>query len=124
MGIDYNKTVIEDDPVYVICEDNDEYLVDVITGNRYKRQKNNYYNRELSNELILGISKEIPASQVVEMLRGLSQEEITRYTARLYQLNNAIAIGYQKDMLRIESEKIQKQKDDDYIKSFRKKYGR
>lgn len=122
-GIAHNVSYIEDDPVFVICEDKEEYLEEVVTGNKYEKSKD-CCTYEYSDKLKLSIVREIPASKVAEMLRKLSENQISSYANKIHELDNAIAIGYQKDMQRKKQYEIQKEVNDSYIKSFREKYGK
>ena len=124
-GIEYNKNIIVDDPVFMICEDNnDGYLEEIITGNKYKKINANIYTEKYSNRLLLSAVKGIPKSKVVEHLRSLSKLEIDKYVNKIHELDRAIAIGFQKDMQRRKNNQIQNQEYESYIKSFRKKSGK
>lgn len=111
-------------PFFLICEDtNDGYLEEVITGRRYPKKENRYnFDNQYSKTLMLSIIREIPTSKVAETLKSLSKNEVSAITNRIHQLEHAIYYGYFDDMKRQQEEKATLKKDEDYIKSFRKRH--
>ena len=58
------------------------------------------------------------------MLKELSNEDLNRFNSGIKNLEQAIYIGYKKDIARENNAKIQQENNDAYIKSFRNKYGK
>ena len=125
LGIEYTESYSVDYPFFIICEENGNYLEEVVTGKRYEKITNyGYGNENYSDKLKLRIVRELPTSRVAEILRGLSEYELRGIQRKMNELDRGITTGYQYDMQRIRREKAQKDSDDSYIKSFRKKYGK
>jgi hypothetical protein len=123
-GIEYTETNYVDDPVFVICEDNNGYLEDVVTGIKFEKGKDYYHIEEHSPKLKASIVRELPAVTVANRLKNLSSYELKAYANKMYELKKAVEIGYRKDVQRKKNEQAQKEDYDAYIKSFRKKYGK
>lgn len=114
-------------PFFMICEEKDNMLEDIITGKKYTKKDNSgsyYYDFVDSNKLVLCIVSDIPTSKVVEALKSLSKNDIERYKTGSDNLDKAVAYGYQLDQIRIRNEKKQNQDDESFIKNFKNKYGR
>lgn len=118
----YSKKVVYDylAKFPMICELDNNTLIDVITGYKYKCC-NDYGIK--SSELHLACVYEITAKEVAEKLRSLDKIEIERYRNTLNRINQIMKIGYQKYLLSIDKTRKQVDEVDDFIKSFRKKYG-
>ena len=123
-GLTYINTSIVYEPVFIICEEKDDHLEEVITGRKYELYRQNSYNTKKCEKLVLRTVKEIPSSKVVEMLKELSNEDLNRFSSGIKNLEQAIYIGYKKDIARENNAKIQQENNDAYIKSFRNKYGK
>ena len=124
LGVEYNESYNADVPVFVICEDKNNYLEEVITGKKYAKEKDYTYYQRTCPRLTLSIIKEVPSSRVAEILKSMTENEVNNYVKKINALDRAIYIGYQKDIQRTQLNQAQKQRDDSYIKSFRKRYGK
>ena len=114
-------------PFFMICEDKTDFLEDVITGKEYIKKNSKgpyYYDFVDSDKLILSIAKEIPVSKVVELLKSLNKDDITRYKVGSDNLDIAIAYGYKMDQIRIKNEKKQTQDNESFIKNVKNNYGK
>lgn len=124
LGISYTEKYSEYDPFFIICENNKDFLEDVITGRKYIKQPNTNSNNVNSDKLVLRTISQIPTSRVAELLKSLSKDDVERYRARLLELEKAIRIGYQRDIERLNKEKRQTQNNEEYIKNFKNRYGK
>ena len=97
----------------------------MVTGKRYEKVEDIFYDpKHFSDKLILFPVKEIPSGQVVKILKGLSESEIDKYVQKLHDLEGAIFLGYQKDMIMIRNDNNQLNSDESYIRNFRRRYGK
>lgn len=122
LGISIQQKVLEYEPFFIICEDLGDYLQEIITGKKYQKKEMMYIN-EICNSLKLSIVREIPSTKVVEMLKSLSNKDIQRFVIGMKKLDSAILDGYYMDIQRIENNKRQQKENEDYINTFRKRYG-
>ncbi len=112
-------------PFFPIFEEKGNYLEDIITGRKYEFLKcSNAYAQVYSSELKLRPVDEIPPTEVAETLKSLSNIHINRYVRLMDSLENAIAIGYNRDLEAIREAEIKKQNDISFIKDFRHRNGR
>ncbi len=120
----YKKTYYEDDPVPMICklkknEKNQEYFVEILTGKAY--WKSTEY--KLSPQILLRPVREIQIGELADLLKSLKPyEEI--YKARVRELNKVMALGYNNYLKRVNNERKQQKKDEEFIKTFIKTYGK
>ncbi len=124
LNYEHKETKYEDDPVFVICEDNNGYLEDVVTGIKFQKGINRNFEENHSPKLIATIVRELPSVTVAEKLKSLSSNELKKYVEKMHELEKAVRVGYEKDVQRIKNEQAKKKEYDAYIKSFRKKYGK
>lgn len=120
------ETYNEYAPFFMICEDKEDILEDVITGKQYTKSadNNHYFSNIDSNKLILTTAEEIPISQVAGILKNITKEDVARYIVGSNNLDKAIAYGYQMDQIRMSKEAKQTQSNESFIQSFKNRYGK
>lgn len=111
------KTVSEEyKPIPIICECNDDYVTDVITGKRYLTGAS---NSVISKDIVLALECSIDKNKVADILRGLTQEDIEKYKKGIEKLESSISRGYELDKEFKTNERGEENSVDSYIKSFR-----
>ena len=121
LGIKHKEVYYEYRPFPIICEEEDGYLVEVITGNKYERERSWRCTWGFSQNLKFFPTREVSASEVKQQLEGLTCGDISRFRNKMYELERAVYDGYQKDMavLNCTAPVEPDTPEDTYIKSFR-----
>lgn len=119
------KNYYEDDPVPMICalkknEKNQEYFVEMLTGKAYWKRT----EHKLSPQILLRPVREIQLGELAELLKSLDKPEVEIYKARVRELNNTMALGYNNYLKRVNNERKQQKKDEEFIETFIKTYGK
>lgn len=108
---------------FIICEENGNYLQDIVSGKTFLKQKNDtYVSTTYPQGLSLRIVRYESISTVVKKLKSLNTNDKIRIKNAMNNLDREIAIASQKDSEIRRREKAQMQKDIEYIKNFRNRY--
>ena len=124
---EYEETYYYDVPVPMVCElrkndKNQEYFVELLSQATYLKGDN--YFEKPSQNIILLPTKEASSYAVVALLESLTPEEIKRYRTRILELKNAMFLGYQNYVRRIDSYNRNQRENEEFIETFIKKYGK
>ena len=107
----------------IICEHVNNQMIDLLTGRAYNDgSKIPVNNTKPLEKVVLGFISSIKSDDVIKLYNSLTKEDIIRYRNAMQNLESLVYYGYYRDLSRIQNEPKQEQMNDEYIRSFRKKF--
>ena len=108
------------DPVTIICEDQGEYLEEIITGRKYESIRELDYRKiKPSDKLRFRPMYTVAPRKIVEIIKGLSNEDLERFRIGMINLENAVYLQYENEIEKYKEYQRQRQREEAFIKRFK-----